>query len=155
MKLAEGLVERADLQKRFKEVHSRINSNLIVEEGGTSDESIEDLLKEADSIASRLQTLVTAINRTNSTVAVSSVGTTIMEMLAKRDRLAMMRNLYQALSNNPAANYRHHRSTKEDIKFVATFDHRKMREEADRLAKEYRTLDTAIQALNWEVDLVL
>lgn len=158
MKLAEALVERADLQRRFKEVQVRINANTEVEEGETPKEDITELLIEAKGIANRLATLITAVNKTNSTQVVTTkpyAGFTIMELLAKRDSLAMVRNLLQGLITQGAYNpYARVRATKDDIKIVSVVKHKEIRVEADDLAKAHRGLDTFIQSLNWTTDLI-
>lgn len=155
MKLAEALVERADLQKRMFELKNQINRNLQVEDGEKPEETVEDLMKEFTELAKRQTKLVAAINRTNSTTEVEDgdyKGLTIMHLLAKRDSIAQVKNQYTALSQESVETS--YGRTKDDIKFVLTFSPKAMRKEADKLAKEHREIDTLIQSLNWAVDVV-
>ena len=46
------------------------------------------------------------------------------------------------------------RYSRSEIKFVATVPVPKLRERADDLARQYRELDTRIQQLNWNTELI-
>ena len=48
-----------------------------------------------------------------------------------------------------AMSTRHLRFGRNEVKFVATIGQAKVRQEIDRLSKEWRELDAQIQAVNW------
>jgi len=150
MKLAEALIERADIQKRLQELRIQINGSLQTEEGEKPEESVESLMKQFEEITERMTSLVDRINRTNSQTETDKG--TISFLLAKRDAIAQLKNQYQTLAGQ--SNPMRYGRTKDDIKFVLTFSPKKMRSKADALAKEHRELDTFVQGLNWTTDLV-
>lgn len=47
----------------------------------------------------------------------------------------------------------HDRFTRTELKYVPTVDVAELRQEVDQLAKAYRELDAAIQAVNWTVEM--
>ncbi len=54
MKLAEALQERADLNRAIEQLHSRLDSNSLVQEGETPAEDPNSLKRELDSSLERL-----------------------------------------------------------------------------------------------------
>ena len=86
MKLAEALMERADLQRRLVQIRERMKQNALYQEGETPAESVAELLKEYRRCAERLETLVVAINRSNQQIVLAD-GTPMLEALARRDGL--------------------------------------------------------------------
>ena len=158
MKLAEALVERGDLQKRLQEISNRIGQNVMVEEGREPEEKVQDLINEAAAIAEKLTLLVIAINKTNSVSVIEQApytGSTVMELLAKRDELAQRRNLYNVvLNHNVDPRYNAYSRSKDDVRFESTVNAKEIREEMDKLAKERRMVDTFIQSVNWTLDIV-
>lgn len=150
MKLAEALIERADLQKRLQELRIQITSNLQVEEGEKPEETVKELMRQFEEMSERLTSLVDLINRTNSQI--DTPKGKISYLLARRDSLAQIKNQYQNLAGHTSP-MRYGRS-KEDVKYVLTFSPKEMRKKADALAKEHRELDTFIQGLNWTTELL-
>ena len=65
MKLAEALQERADLNRKIEQLKSRLNNNVLVQEGEQTAESPEQLKQELDSSLERLTYLMAQINKTN------------------------------------------------------------------------------------------
>ncbi|MCD0161136.1 hypothetical protein IHN63_07420, partial [Deinococcus sp. 6YEL10] len=57
MKLAEALIERADLQKRAAQLEERLVKNLLVQEGEAPAEDPQALLREFAEVAARLEAL--------------------------------------------------------------------------------------------------
>ena len=74
MKLAEALLERADLQRRIDQMNGRLNNNARVQEGEKPAEDPKALLKELESMTSRLETLMAQINLTNSATLICPTG---------------------------------------------------------------------------------
>ena len=65
MKLAEALAQRADAQKRLKQLGERIKSNAWFQEGDSPAEDVRALIAETDRVADDLERLIRSINRTN------------------------------------------------------------------------------------------
>lgn len=150
MKLAEALILRADTKKRFEQLRQRLLNNAKVQEGDKPAEKPEDLLKEMEQTAAEFERLIKQINRTNSLTEFTK-GKTLTDALAERDTLALRGNAYRALAN--AAVETEVRYGRSEIKFVRMVDAAKIQKQADKIAREYRELDTKIQELNWKTDL--
>ena len=150
MKLAEALIERADLQTRLSQLDARLHNNAKVQEGETPAEDPNDLLRELDRISARLEQLITAINLTNA--AVTDGGETLTALLARRDvlksRVGALRNFLNAASSVVM------RGSRSEVVIRSTVDVTALRREVDARAMELRKLDTRIQALNWTADLL-
>jgi hypothetical protein len=151
MKLAEALILRADSQKRIGQLKSRLNTNAKVQEGDSPAETPQDLIAELGRVSTELLDLIKRINRTNSATAFAGT-TTISDALAERDVLAVQRAVYLDVANTAAIS--HDRYSKSEVKYVSTINVAEMQKRADELAKNYRDLDTRIQQLNWETELV-
>ena len=67
MKLANALSQRAELQTRIRQLENRLYNNAQVQEGEQPSEDPEDLLRELEEDYSRLEELISAINRTPTT----------------------------------------------------------------------------------------
>ncbi len=151
MKLAEALILRADLQKRLEQVKARLRNNVLVQEGEGPSEDPNYLLKELLQMENDLADIIVKINRTNASTDFSD-EMTLAEALVRRDAL-LKRSAF--LSDIAAeASFKQDRYSKTEIKYVSTIDVKAMQKEVDQLAKAYRLLDTKIQALNWNVDLI-
>ena len=101
MKLANALSERADVQKRLQQLAVRMNNNAKVQEGQKPAEDPNALLKELDALCSRQETLVAAINLTNSRTEAD--GVTMTEMLARRDALKLKLSVLRSFLDNASA----------------------------------------------------
>lgn len=153
MKLAEALIIRADARTRIQQVQARLGRNLSVQEGETASENPQDLFVELDRAVDEFTTLVKQINRTNASTEFAS-GITLTDALANRDALstrhsAMMSVIHQASSAAQQTRY-----SRTEIRQVITVDIADLQKRADDLARQYRELDTAIQQMNWQVDLI-
>lgn len=149
MKLAEALVERKAAQEKISELSERLQRVAVVQEGEKPPEKPQALLTELAKTCERLEQLIIAINITNTAAKLES-GETLTEAIAKRDVLRMRQGVLDNLIRNSGTQYRM-RGT--EIKFVTTIDIAKLQRERDDLAKQYRELDTAIQAANWAAEL--
>jgi len=150
MKLAQALLERADLQKRLAQMEERLCNNARVQEGEKPAENPETLLEELNRMLERLETLTAQINLTNS--AAQAEGSALTCLLAKRDaeklRLKMLRNFLDRASSLTD------RMRQSEIKILSTVDVAALQKELDHRSKAYRELDARIQAANWTVDLI-
>jgi hypothetical protein len=151
MKLAEALAERSDCQTRIEELKKRMVRSARVQEGEQPAEDVNELLAESDRMFARLRELVSAINRTNAGTQFDSKRT-ISDAIADRDVTAKRRDFLAGVAD--AATTRQDRYSKSEVRFVATISVAKLQAEVDRLAKQYRELDTRLQELNWSTELI-
>lgn len=149
MKLAEALQERADLNKRIEQLHSRLNANAIVQEDVPAAEDPTSLMEELERCLMRLQSLQVSINRTN--VATQTAQGNLMALLCQRDRmakqLAILRDVTSSASNIAQ------RVSRTEIVLRSAIDVQEMHARLDSLSHEYRLLDNCIQAANWATEL--
>ncbi|MBK8137620.1 MAG: DIP1984 family protein [Chloroflexi bacterium] len=151
MKLAEALVQRADIKKRLTEIQTRLAQNARVQDGETPHENPETILRELAEALSAYRTLIQRINRTNAATQLSD-GRTITDAIAERDVLLIEQRTLDALIK--AASQVDFRYSRTEIKLVATVNVAEQRRTLDAVAKTLRELDLAIQRINWEVDVL-
>ncbi|AFY39374.1 hypothetical protein Lepto7376_3137 [[Leptolyngbya] sp. PCC 7376] len=151
MKLAEALILRADSQTKISQLRQRLVNVAKVQEGEIPSEDPQDLLRELNESFKQLETLIQQINRTNSQANFGE-DLTLSDALAKRDVLSMRRKMLNALVE--AASSLQSRYSRSEIKMCSTIDIAETQKQIDRLAKQYRELDTKIQAMNWQIDLL-
>ncbi|MBR1702480.1 MAG: DIP1984 family protein [Lachnospiraceae bacterium] len=150
MKLAEALQERADLNRNIEQLKSRLNSNMLVQEGEKSAENPEKLKKELDVAIARLAELISKINLTNCSTLVD--GQTMTELIARKDALTLKISIYKELVRT--ASQTAYRARGSEIKVKSTIEVTKWQSQIDRMAKELRKLDNKLQETNWNTELV-
>jgi hypothetical protein len=151
MKLAEALAERSDCQNRLDELKKRVVRSARVQEGEQPAEDSVELLAEIERVFARLLELVTAINRTNAKTAFDQKQT-VSDAIAARDLFGKKRDMLAGLAE--AASTRQDRYSKSEVKFVATVSISQLQKQIDLLSKRYREVDTRLQELNWNTELV-
>jgi methyl-accepting chemotaxis protein len=151
MKLAEALIERADVQKRIAQLRSRLARSAKVQEDETPPEDPQELLTQVNNALDRLQTLIQQINRTNAATQFDDERT-LTDVLAERDVLMKRRGVLSGLIDS--AIQQQPRYGRMEIKFYSTVDIAEIQTRIDDISRRYRELDTAIQQINWEVDLI-
>ncbi len=151
MKLAEALIERADLQRNVENLRARLCRNAKVQEGLVPNESPDILLTEMTALLSRLEFLIVHINQTNAQTRLAD-GQTIAEKIAQKDvlskRIALLQDLLEAGSDLV------NRMTHSEIKVTATFSVAAIQKEVDTASKELRLLDIKLQEANWLTELL-
>lgn len=151
MKLAEALVLRADTQKRIEQLRERIKFSALVQEGDTPPENPQALLVELERLLDQLAALITHINQTN-TQATLADGRTLTEALAQRDVMKLRYGVLRAVADTASRRVEHY--SRSEIRNIATVDVGALRQQTDRLAQQFRELDTAIQQVNWGTELL-
>ena len=151
MKLAEALILRADCQKRLHKIKERLTRSVKVQEGEEPPEQPEALLEELNSLVGQLTDLVQKINRTNSSTMLDN-NLSISDALAQRDSLQLKRNIYDSVIQTAAT--RQDRYGRSEIKYISTVNITELQAQCDRMARDYRQLDTEIQQANWNTELI-
>ena len=149
MKLADALLEKADLQKRISQMEERLRNNAQVQEGEKPAEDPKFLLAELADMIIRLEELTAQVNLTNSAVMVE--GETLTRMLARRDAWRQHIKMLRVFLDS--ASYLAHRARQSEIKILSTVPVAEIQREQDRRSKALRELDAKIQAANWTQDL--
>lgn len=150
MKLAEALIERADLQHKIGQLEHRMQVNAKVQEGDEPAESVDELIPQFEKAMDNLENLIARINKTNSSTPFEEI--TLSQAITKRDNLKSKIRAYRDL--HQVATISHDRFSAKEIKYIRCVDVVKLQKRIDSLSKEYRELDTKMQGLNWTVDLV-
>lgn len=151
MKLAEALILRADLQKKIEQLKSRLENNVVVQEGDKPSEEPDVLLREFENCVIELTNLIKRINKTNNQTRFNEEWT-LADALAERDGIWEKRLVLSHIAE--AASIKQDRYSRTEIKYISIVNVKEMQKEVDRLSKEFRELDTKIQGLNWTVDLI-
>jgi hypothetical protein len=151
VKLAEALAERSDCQNRIEDLKKRMLRSARVQEGEQPAEDSAELMKDAERLFARLHELISAINRTNAQTAFDKQQT-ISDAIARRDVTGKKRDFLTGIAD--AASTRQDRYSKSEVKFVATISVAHVQKQIDQLSKEFRELDTKLQELNWQTELV-
>ena len=150
MKLAEALQARADLNTRIAQLRARLNNNALVQEGESTAEDPNALLKQLNDCVRELQDLIARINLTNSTV--KTEGKTLTEWIAARDALTLKLSVCRDLVNTASSGAYRARGT--EIRIKPAVSVKDLQDEVDAMAKELRLTDNRIQAANWANDLM-
>ena len=150
MKLAEALQARADLNTRIAQLRARLNNNALVQEGESTAEDPNALLKQLNDCIRELQDLIARINLTNSTV--KTEGKTLTEWIATRDALTLKLSVCRDLVNTASSGAYRARGT--EIRIKPAVSVKDLQDEVDAMAKELRLTDNRIQAANWANDLM-
>ena len=150
MKLAEAFILRADCQKKIAQLRQRLSRCVKVQEGEQPPEDPQVLLGELSGAIAQLTNLIQQINRTNSNTAFEPGS--LSDALARRDTLGIQRSALQQLIES--ATVTQNRYSLSEVRFVSTVDIADLQRQVDSLSQEYRLLDTQIQSLNWQIDLL-
>lgn len=150
MKLAEALLEKADLQKRISQMNERLRNNAQVQEGEKPAEDPRELLAELAGMIDRLEALTAQVNLTNSVTLIDVEPLT--RLLARRDAWRQHTKMLRDFLDS--ASYLADRARQSEIKILSTVPVSEMQKELDRRSKALRELDAKIQAANWTQDLI-
>ena len=151
LKLAEALSIRADLQRKVSQLKERILRNAKIQVDEKPAEDPNELLLDLNQASKELVALVKKINKTNNVLKFDQ-NNTMADILAEREQLASLRDLYRELAKQ--ATVSQDRYKKLEIKFMPAVDVKTVQKQADDYAKQFRELDVRIQALNWTIDLI-
>jgi valyl-tRNA synthetase len=151
MKLAEALIERADIKTKIEMLRMRMINNAKIQEGTNPNEEPKALLKELDEKLERMEYLIKHINKTNELTKAQD-GKTISEMIAEKDVLSKKLSILGSYIDSASATTT--RLTHTEIKILSAFSIADMQKQIDKLSKTLRELDTKIQELNWLTELI-
>ncbi|WP_433824488.1 DIP1984 family protein [Actinoplanes sp. CA-015351] len=153
MKLAEALALRADASRRAEQLRARVTSSARYQEGETPAEDAAALLTEAGTVLGELESLIRRINRTNAATPVEDG--TLTDALARRDVLRLRHAMVTSAADAAAGDgQRAYRQLRSELRMIPALPVADLRRQADDLARELREVDTLIQRINWEADLL-
>lgn len=150
MKLAEALQERADLNRNIEQLQSRLNNNVLVQEGEEPAEDPQKLKEMLDESIARLAYLIKCINQTNCQTIID--GKSLTELIAQKDALSLKIHAYKDIVYTAAQSVYRARNT--EIKIKQAINVASWQAEIDQMAKNLRLLDNKLQENNWQTDLI-
>lgn len=150
MKLAEALQERADLNRGIEQLKSRLNNNVLVQDGEKTAEDPEKLKRELDAMIERMAYLIAHINKTNCETKLD--GRTLTEMIAQKDTLSLKIHVYKDIVY--AGSQTAYRARNTEIRIKSAIPVSEWQAEIDTMARNLRLLDNKLQAANWNTDLI-
>ena len=153
MKLAEALIERAEIKKKNGRLLSRINANVLVQEGDDPAEDYDDLITEYEANMERLLILTQRVNKTNGTTPFDDTMS-VAEAIALRDSIGAKSRMFREIHGEATIKPNRYGHSKNEVKFVRCVNVKELQNIIDRLSKEYREIDTKIQGINWTVELL-
>lgn len=151
MKLAEALLLRADSKKKLESLHHRILANIKVQDNDEPHENPQALINEAFELGSQLCALIKRINACNNATKLAS-GQTLSEAIVERDMLIKKRNMLAAVAAK--ALEKDYRLTHTEVKVNTAVSVQDIQKQIDALSKQFREMDTQIQSMNWNTDLL-
>ena len=153
MKLAEALALRAEAVRRIEQLRGRIVDNARYQEGEDPAEDAAALLTQTTHVCAELESLIGRINRTNAAARMGAE--TITDAIARRDVLKLRHGVITAAADAAAGRERGwNRQLRSELTFISALPVADLRAETDDVARRIRELDTDIQRINWEVELL-
>jgi hypothetical protein len=146
MKLAEGLLLRADLIKKIEHLQNRIRPVLIVTGTNAPQEDPVSLLAQLRKTIHDLEVLVVRINKTNNETYLEGEGL-LMQALAKRDSLKLLSEKLRLIRQAAQVNNVGYTNQ------TATIDIKDLQIEIDQTGRAFREIDSKIQEINWLTEL--
>ncbi|MDY0017625.1 MAG: DIP1984 family protein [Candidatus Delongbacteria bacterium] len=150
MKLAEALITKKDLEIEVANLHSMLLETSKVQEGGVPFQKPELLLNTIKNKLEELETLTIKIHKTNSATVISS-SVTLTDVITQRDMIKKRHKLYSTVYKEICTRGSYSRS---DVKYTVAIDVNALLNHISEAAKQYRVLDTQIQATNWATELI-
>lgn len=147
MKLAEGLLLRADLIKKIEHLQNRIMPVLIVSDDRLPQEDPNKLLAQLRKTIQDLEILIIRINKTNNVTIVEGEGL-LMEALAKRDSLKLVSEKLRNIRRSAQI------FNTGDSNLKTTINIEKLQIEIDQAGRAFREIDSKVQEINWLTFLV-
>ena len=151
MKLAEALLLRAESKKKLESLHHRILANIKVQDNDKPHENPQTLIDEAFELSGQLCTLIKQINACNNATKLTN-GQTLSEAIVERDMLIKKRNILASIAAK--ALEKDYRLTHTEVKMNTVVSVQDIQKQIDTLSKQFRELDTQIQSMNWNTDLL-
>lgn len=150
MKLAELLIERAELQRRIADLSKRMNRYATVQDGDEPPFEQNKVLNTVDQLHAQLESIIMKINHANNSTEFEDHAS-LADAIVQRDMFKSRRKIYSDLIDS--AQIKEARYSKSEIRFVATIEVENVLRIADELSKSIRIIDSRIQAKNWEVEV--
>lgn len=146
MKLAEGLLLRADLIKKIEHLQNRIRPVLIVADNKLPQEDPVKLIAQLRKAINDLEIIIIRINKTNNETFIEGEGL-LMEALAKRDSYKLLSQKLRLIRQAAQVNNSSYSNQ------IATVDIKSLQTEIDQTGRAFREIDSKIQEINWLTEL--
>ena len=156
MKLAEALARRHDLMTEIEQLQDVMQGSARWQEGSEPADNATEILDAIIALRQEAGSLIVRINLTNVRTVVPDSADTIMMLLAKRDATQEMVKYCQSLLTAAGAGRRGalFRQLRTELPDVTNVDVLAIRDRMRGYAAAARGIDSTIQKLNWETDLL-
>jgi hypothetical protein len=152
MMLAEALIARKKFKTRLTDLQRRLLQSAVVQEGNQPHEDPAALLAELERVLAEYEHLIAQIHRTNLSARLSD-GRSLTEATVARDILDEKMAILRGLADQ--AGKLNERYVHTELRYLPTVSVADLRKQIDAAAQARRKLDIAIQATNWQVNLVV
>lgn len=151
MKLAEALIERKALKTQMEELRSRAVSGATAQEGDVpaAEDAPQAFMQQLAEVTRQYARLTYLIHLTNTRTRWGEVS--LAEAIVQRDMCRYLQKTWAEVESNASPQ---HRFSRNEVKFVPMIAKAECRQQADGLAKQWRELDVALQAVNWQTELI-
>lgn len=147
MLIAEALVLRSEYKTVIDNLERRIRKNSkVYEEGDNPTENLDNLIKEYSEVREKLRDLIIKINHTNLTTKLPN-GMIVADAIAHKNALMDEKNMLDSIMHESMG------SSFRDEKTYPVMDIKDIQKEINKISKEYREINSAIQKNNWSTNL--
>jgi len=147
MKLAEAMMQRADLDKKVSILGARLNDIALINKNYALEDEPKHLFEELNKSMKALSELVYRIHVTN--METIDNGTTITAMLTKEEILKMRINTLIRIKESASIDSRFDKTI-----YTILINKAELQKELDECKSQLEKLDMKLQQLNWQTELI-
>jgi len=147
MKLAEAMMQRADLDKKVSILGARLNDIALINKNYALEDEPKHLFEELNKSMKALSELVYRIHVTN--METIDNGRTITAMLTKEEILKMRINTLIRIKESASIDSRFDKTI-----YTILINKAKLQKELDECKDQLEKLDMKLQQLNWQTELI-
>lgn len=149
MKIAEALLLKKEYQENISSLKERLYANVKIPVDDVIFEDSESLLEKMLKTEDKLKDLTIKLNHRNLNAETSS-GKLLADVIAERQTLmSKKKHLDYIMHKVNREGY----SSRSEGAMKVTLDLNNIQKEINKVAKEYRELNSELQAANWNIDL--
>ena len=154
--LAELLIDRKVLSDTLADLNTRMHNAAVRDKDAEATEGLDDLIEQFTAAAEQYSKIDTVIAKVNQ-VAKLLVGgeVTIAEAIAQRDLAKRLSAAFKSLQTRVSDPRSEDRWNRDAVQRVATMSVSALQTRVNIHAKQFRTLDVAIQQANWRTEVTV
>lgn len=147
MRLAEAMMQRADLDKKVSILGARLNDIALINKSYALEDEPKHLFEELNKSMKALSEVVYRIHVTN--METVDNGTTITAMLTKKEILKIRIQMLQRIKEEARID-----SCFDRTKYTILINKAELQKELDECKNQLEKLDMKLQQLNWQTELI-